>query len=53
MYNVDGKVKNCIRSDSATGTLGNIKDAPIEEILLGSVNVTKQANITNNQPAAG
>ena len=53
MYNFDGKVKNCIRSDSATGTLGNIKDTPIEEILLGSINVTKQTNITNNKPAAG
>ena len=53
MYNFDGKVKNCIRSDSATGLLGNIKDAPIEEILLGSINVTKQTNITNNKPAAG
>ena len=53
MYNFDGKVKNCIRSDSATGTLGNIKDTPIEEILLGPINVTKQTNITNNKPAAG
>ena len=53
MYNFDGKVKNCIRSDAATGTLGNIKDTPIEEILLGSINVTKQTNITNNKPAAG
>jgi sulfatase maturation enzyme AslB (radical SAM superfamily) len=53
MYNFDGKVKNCIRSDAATGALGNIKDAPIEEILLGPINVTKQTNITNNQPAAG
>ena len=40
MYNVDGRVKNCIRSDPATGTLGNIKDNTIEEILLGSTNVT-------------
>ena len=53
MYNSDGKVKNCIRSDAATGTLGNIKDTPIEEILLGPINVTKQTNITNNKPAAG
>jgi MoaA/NifB/PqqE/SkfB family radical SAM enzyme len=53
MYNFDGKVKNCIRSDSATGALGNIKNTSIEEILLGPVNVTKQANIINNQPAAG
>lgn len=53
MYNFDGKVKNCIRSDAATGELGNIKDTPIEEILLGPNNVIKQTNITNNKPAAG
>ena len=53
MYNFDGEVKNCIRSDSATGRLGNIKDNTIEEILLGPINVTKQINITNNKPAAG
>jgi len=50
MYNFDGKVKNCIRSDDA---LGNIKDAPIEDILLGAKNVSKQNNITHNQPALG
>ena len=53
MYNFDGKVKNCIRSDYTTGGLGNIKDNTIEEILLGPTNVTKQINITKNQPAAG
>jgi uncharacterized Fe-S cluster-containing radical SAM superfamily protein len=53
MYNLDGTVKNCIRSDKATGKLGNIKDAPIEDILLGPINVTKQTNIQNNMPAAG
>jgi len=53
MYNSNGTVKNCIRSDEQTGLLGNIKDTPIEEILLGSKNVTKQENITNNKPAAG
>jgi uncharacterized Fe-S cluster-containing radical SAM superfamily protein len=53
MYNSDGKVKNCIRSDEATGLLGNIKDTPVEEILLGPINLTKQTNITNNKPAAG
>jgi MoaA/NifB/PqqE/SkfB family radical SAM enzyme len=50
MYNVDGRVKNCIRS---AGSLGNIKDNTIEEILLGPINVTKQTNIIDNQPAAG
>ena len=53
MYNLDGKVKNCIRSDENTGLLGNIKDAPIEEILLGTTNVIKQTNITNNTPVLG
>jgi MoaA/NifB/PqqE/SkfB family radical SAM enzyme len=53
MYNFDGKVKNCIRSDYTTGGLGNIKDNAIEEILLGPTNVTKQINITKNEPAAG
>jgi uncharacterized Fe-S cluster-containing radical SAM superfamily protein len=53
MYNFDGKVKNCIRSDFKTGGLGNIKDNTIEEILLGPINVTKQTNITDNKPAAG
>ena len=50
MYNFDGTVKNCIRSDDR---LGNIKDAPIEDILLGSKNVAKQVNIVNNTPALG
>jgi len=50
MYNVDGRVKNCIRS---AGSIGNIKDNSIEEILLGPTNVTKQTNIVNNQPASG
>ena len=53
MYNFDGKVKNCIRSDTATGALGNIKDSSIEEILLGPINVNKQIDIINNKPAAG
>ena len=53
MYNFDGKVKNCIRSDSRTGLLGDIKNLPIEEILLGPINVTKQTNIIANTPAAG
>jgi len=53
MYNFDGRVKNCIRSDQAVGTLGNIQDHPIEEIVLGDINRTKQQNILNGQPAAG
>ena len=42
MYNFDGKVKNCIRSDAKTGELGNIKDTPIEKILLGTKNITQE-----------
>jgi MoaA/NifB/PqqE/SkfB family radical SAM enzyme len=53
MYNFDGTVKNCIRSDFSNGILGNIKDTPIEEILLGPKNVTKQSNIIANTPADG
>jgi sulfatase maturation enzyme AslB (radical SAM superfamily) len=53
MYNFDGQVKNCIRSDAKTGTLGNIKDCDIKEILLGKINLTKQHNIVSQSPAAG
>ena len=53
MYNFDGKVKNCIRSDEKTGLLGNIKETPIEKILLGPVNVSKQKNIIAHAPASG
>jgi uncharacterized Fe-S cluster-containing radical SAM superfamily protein len=53
MYNFDGKVKNCIRSDEKTGLLGNIKDTPINKILLGPINTAKQKNIIDNAPAAG
>ena len=50
MYNVDGTVKNCIRSDDR---MGNIKNESIEEILLGPKNIAKQENILNNSPATG
>ena len=46
MYNFDGKVKNCIRS---AGTLGNIKDQPIEQILVDN-NQLRQQQIINQQP---
>ena len=39
MYNFDGRVKNCIRS---AGSIGNIKDKPIEQILSGSSNQLTQ-----------
>ena len=47
MYNFDGKVKNCIRS---AGHIGNIKDAPIEEILQGEINQNTQRNMLNDLP---
>ena len=50
MYNFDGNVKNCIRSDDV---LGNINNTPVDKILLGNKNVAKQDNILNNVPAQG
>jgi uncharacterized Fe-S cluster-containing radical SAM superfamily protein len=50
MYNFDGTVKNCIRSGDV---LGNIKNTPINDIVLGPKNIAKQTNILNNKPALG
>jgi len=50
MYNFDGTVKNCIRSDDR---MGNIKNESIEEILLGPKNIAKQENMLNYSPATG
>jgi uncharacterized Fe-S cluster-containing radical SAM superfamily protein len=47
MYNFDGKVKNCIRS---AGSIGNIKDTPIQEILSGEINQDTQLRMLNDQP---
>jgi len=49
MYNFDGKVKNCIRS---AGAIGDIKNNTIQDIVLGSTNVSAQQNIVNNQPVS-
>lgn len=49
MYNFDGKVKNCIRS---AGAIGDLKQDVIQDILLGSNNISAQQNIVNNQPVA-
>ena len=49
MYNFDGMVKNCIRSDFSQ-PIGNLKDAPIESILLGDENVSRQEKIINKLP---
>lgn len=48
MYNFDGTVKNCIRS---AGPIGDIKQDPIEKILLDKENLQKQNNIVSGQPA--
>lgn len=39
MYNFDGTVKNCIRSAE---TIGNIRDAAIEDIVTGDTNYNRQ-----------
>jgi len=44
MYNFDGTVKNCIRSAES---IGNIQNNPIEEIVLGPINDTRQSMILN------
>lgn len=49
MYNVDGLVKNCIRSDFKQ-PLGNLKNGPIESILLGEENISRQERIINKIP---
>lgn len=46
MYNFNGEVKNCIRS---AGPLGNIKDQPIEQILINN-NQPRQQQIIDQQP---
>jgi len=46
MYNFNGEVKNCIRS---AGPLGNIKDQPIEQILVDN-NRPRQQQIVDQLP---
>lgn len=48
MYNVDGQIKNCIRS---AGPIGNLKKNSIQEILHGPVNLETQQRMLANQPA--
>ena len=48
MYNFNGEVKNCIRS---AGKLGNIKEQPIQQILVDN-NQPRQNHIVNQQPVA-
>jgi MoaA/NifB/PqqE/SkfB family radical SAM enzyme len=47
MYNVDGTVKNCIRS---SGVLGNIKQNSIQEILSNDINRNTQQRMLDQQP---
>ena len=47
MYNFDGTVKNCIRS---SGSIGNIKNNSIEEILAGETNQQIQQSMIAYQP---
>jgi MoaA/NifB/PqqE/SkfB family radical SAM enzyme len=49
MYNFDGTVKNCIRSDFSK-PIGNIQNDPIESILLGNENTSRQKSIVDQQP---
>ena len=49
MYNFDGTVKNCIRS---AGTIGDIKNDPIANILTGPANTDTQQAMLANQPGA-
>ena len=49
MYNFDGSVKNCIRS---AGTIGNIQQQPITEILHGQQNIATQQHMLAHQPGS-
>lgn len=47
MYNFDGTVKNCIRS---AGSIGNIQDNAIMDILTSPTNLDTQRRMLANQP---
>ena len=47
MYNHDGQVKNCIRS---AGTIGDLKQTPIEDIIASDRNLATQHAMLNDQP---
>lgn len=49
MYNLDGSVKNCIRS---SGEIGNIKDHSIQDILKGQLNTDTQEKMLSDQPGS-
>lgn len=50
MYNFDGTVKNCIRSSES---IGDVKNTPIEQILLGPKNTENQQLIDQGRPVSG
>lgn len=50
MYNFDGTVKNCIRSSEP---IGDIKQTPIEQIVLDTKNSLNQQLITQAKPVSG
>lgn len=47
MYNFNGDVKTCIRSSA---TIGNIKDADIQDILINGLNVDTKTKMLGQQP---
>lgn len=49
MYNFNGEVKNCIRSDKP---IGNIKNNTIQEILLGEDNLQTQSDMLDKKPGS-
>jgi sulfatase maturation enzyme AslB (radical SAM superfamily) len=49
MYNFDGKVKNCIRSDRSM-PIGNLQDTPIQNIVGGDENTNRQQRILDCKP---
>lgn len=51
MYNFDGKVKNCIRSVESM-PIGNLRDTPIQDIVIGNENTSRQKSILDQTPVA-
>lgn len=49
MYNHNGKIKNCIRSVDSM-PLGNLKDSPVDSIVLGEKNISRQEKIIAQEP---
>lgn len=47
MYNHDGQIKNCIRS---AGSIGDLKQHSIEDIIASDANIATQQAMLNDQP---